>query len=168
MTTLLWTTVFATPWLAAVAAPAGAAVALLARRGLGRGRPRFAWGAAIARGTAVTLALVAAAAPESVTTTPRRGVVFVAASDARAVDGADRVLRWPGAAPGAAGALESLRASAPADVPASLVVVWSPDRGDAPSLDDAPALVSRGADTSVLRPAGATAKSRAAGAPRLI
>jgi hypothetical protein len=144
---------WAVPWLAAAALPAGALVVVVARRGMSHGRASLAWGAAVARGAAVALALVAAAGPTTVTTAPTRGVVYVAASDARNLDGADAVVRWPEHAADAPRAIETLRASLPSDRPGSLAVTWSAEHGTPPGIGTAAALRTRGADTSVVRPA---------------
>jgi len=109
----------------ALAVLVGVVAAALAARALFRrpGSRRFAvCGASGARGLAVAAALLAASAPHLIRTRADDSARFVAAHDEQSVDGldADTVVRWPGDAPDAAAALETLRAvvspTEPADV----------------------------------------------------
>ncbi len=138
---------------AAVVAALGlvVAVALLqARRLLRRpgARPLPAVLCAVARAGAVAAGLVAAAGPHLVHAVPRSGAVLVAAPDAaRPSRHPSAVLTWPTDAPDAAAALSALRAAAPPDLPADVVLVAP--RG----LRASPALVAALQPSAALRTA---------------
>ena len=112
-----------------VAVAAGAGTGYLAWRALRGTRSFAALGAALARGAAVALAVVAAFAPFDAFESAPRGRGLVAAPDGVDAGRSDLTLHWPADAPDAASALETLRAARDADSPAALSLAVAADVG---------------------------------------
>lgn len=154
----------------AAAGIAGLAVALLTARSLASKRRLATFGAAIVRGAAAALAVVAAFGPVSRSATVVTGHTLVAKPSDADVAGASLAISWPSDAPDAAAALESLRASRDPASPADLVLAVGSDAGRARDLGPAARALrpESGTDRFVLGLPAANAPDRLADAPRIV
>jgi uncharacterized protein YegL len=130
-------------WVAA--GIAGVVVGAVALRGLASPRRFAALGAALVRGAAAGLAVFAAFSPVSRSESRVEGRTLLAAEDGAETADASLTVRWPGAAPDAAAALETLRAARDPDRPTELVLVTGSDVGRGRDLRPAARALREGA-----------------------